>query len=328
MKSLCSLVIVIVALGTSPLNAEDSQSSNSPQLETRVYTVADLVVPIPRHAKVALSQVPLSSATATVVAQEEQALQIQNRHHDFKPLINTIQQAIGQDQWEASGGRGSIQPYERNLSLVIRQTTKAHHQITSLLSQMRSLQNIQVVYKIHFIKLRQREWEEFLLEFENGVCRLSMLETKAIHDEIARGDLSTMVASPQITTFDDTTASIETSAGQSAYRFSVLGRVSDDRRSIDLACTTQSGDVSTQLGKIAQAKVSDGRWILIDPIASWNVKTIRIGDNTVHVNANGMPLSEDQLHPWLDGESRTMILVRPKINILEEEEVVAIRTTR
>ena len=78
---------------------------------TRVYAVADLVV-------------PKGSDPSTAVA-------------DFDTLIDLITSTIEQDTWDTVGGPGAIEAFPANSSLVISQTRDIHEEIENLLKQMR-----------------------------------------------------------------------------------------------------------------------------------------------------------------------------------------------
>jgi len=98
-----------VLLITTPEEAEN-------RLATKVYPVADLV--LPPHA-----------------SKETQA--------DFDSLINAIKSTIRPQSWDETGGVGSIEPFENNLSLTVSQTQEVHEEISDFLKQQRTLKREQ-----------------------------------------------------------------------------------------------------------------------------------------------------------------------------------------
>ncbi len=74
---------------------------------------------------------------------------------DFDTLIELIKSTVAPDTWEDAGGAGTIAEFPGNLSLVISQTQEVHDQIRDLLQQLRRLQDLQVVIEVRFITLTE-----------------------------------------------------------------------------------------------------------------------------------------------------------------------------
>ena len=94
-----------VLLITTPEEAEN-------HLETKIYPVADLVLP--------------PNATAESVA-------------DFDSLIELLKTTVRPTAWDDTGGAGSISPFENNLTIVASQTQEVHEEIDLLLSRLREV---------------------------------------------------------------------------------------------------------------------------------------------------------------------------------------------
>lgn len=58
---------------------------------------------------------------------------------DFQPLMEMIQETIDPGSWESNGGKGRIQPFPANLSLITTQTAENHERIQDLLKRVREL---------------------------------------------------------------------------------------------------------------------------------------------------------------------------------------------
>ncbi len=89
-----------------------SRSRCRPILEVQTYPVADLIT---------------DNKTAS------------GAKVDFEPLTRLITSTVQPASWEGSGGRGSIQPVENTLSLVIRQSAAGHRKTGALLQKLRSM---------------------------------------------------------------------------------------------------------------------------------------------------------------------------------------------
>ena len=107
--SLTYLIKGGVLLITTPEEAEN-------QLETKVYPVADLVLP-------------------AGASDETEA--------DFDSLIDLMTSTIKPTTWDAVGGPGSIVPFANRMSIVLSQTQDVHEEIENLLAQLRKIKREQ-----------------------------------------------------------------------------------------------------------------------------------------------------------------------------------------
>jgi len=107
---------------------------------TRVYSVADLVIPIPKAVDLRLNQVSPSVAPKGEKAQP-----------DFQSLIETIKSEVEPNSWEESSGDATIMPFPVTLSLVVRQSAPIHRQIEELLGKLRHKFDIQVSVELGVI---------------------------------------------------------------------------------------------------------------------------------------------------------------------------------
>lgn len=187
-----------VLLITTPLRDQG-------RLITRVYDVADLVVPIRANSKVvtpngifelagmaaqgatrlsgqnapfALPNQPLNqvgvgsgsydaeAAFAPAMGGTEPQAGAPGAAVDFQSLIDLITQTIAPETWSDAGGAGTIREFPGNLSLVISQTQEVHDQIRDLLQQLRRLQDLQVVVEVRFITLTEDFVERIGVDFD------------------------------------------------------------------------------------------------------------------------------------------------------------------
>lgn len=161
------------------------------ELSVVVYSVADLVVPIPDPTN--QMNDPFSNVNPTgfgggqmsIPANGQGFPQVgqnaaggfdpsspgrrqrgQNMDPDFNALTELIVSTIAPDTWDAVGGPASVRANETTLSLVIRQTQKIHEEITDLLDQLRRLQDLQVTIEVRFVTVSDRFFERIGIDFD------------------------------------------------------------------------------------------------------------------------------------------------------------------
>ena len=212
MKSALNLILEPLHLGYAirdevlKITSIDRQKGD---LETRVYNVADLVIPIPNFANPA----PLGSLNAgttpgmggaapfSVAAKEQRPsgqsfAQVQDgfgaapasagtsgvvgerripegmrraSQADFDSLMELVVSVVEPNSWDEVGGQASVRPFETTLSLVIRQTQQAHEEIQDLLAQLRRLQDLQVSIEVRFVTVSDKFFERIGVDFDFNV---------------------------------------------------------------------------------------------------------------------------------------------------------------
>jgi type II secretory pathway component GspD/PulD (secretin) len=198
-----------------------SRTRQQGELQTRTYSVADLVVAVkshnaPDHFRNAnpnqltpgvFGQAPQGFTTANRSRKGGQAFaQIDNGAEgsfpglpgkdgdsgkggaqvaDFSELMDLIQSTVAPSTWEALGGVGSMRPFNTTLSLVIRQTQAVHEEIGDLLKQLRRLQDLQVTVEVRFITVTDNFFERIGIDFDFN-----------LHDNIGNGVLPNAFGSP------------------------------------------------------------------------------------------------------------------------------------
>jgi len=128
-------------------------------LYTLVYATADLVIPLPtagplRVEKKARPQVPpwAKPNQPGASARKDPNPQADKKPKpEFEPLIDLITSTVLPESWQANGGRGVIQAFPNNLSVVISQTKAGHKATAALLKDLRKELRRQVVLDIHTV---------------------------------------------------------------------------------------------------------------------------------------------------------------------------------
>lgn len=184
-----------------PTAAETNQPprKRSTNIYSRVYNVADLVVPIPpATAKIAKH----GSIKGAAVA-------------DFNTLIELITSTVAPDTWSEAGGSGAIEDFPTNLSIVVSQTNDVHEQIGELLGQLRKLQDVQVTLEACFVRIPENHFRRLGLVFqtsdgeksdlglselsEGGSVKLTDIEAVFYLKAVQASREASIVAAPKIT---------------------------------------------------------------------------------------------------------------------------------
>jgi hypothetical protein len=123
----------------------------------RAYSVADLVEPVPLF--------------------EGQ----KSRKPNDAVLVECIQSCAATSSWEANGGKGTIQYFPKDRSLVITQHVEAHEEVALLLATLRKLQELTVSAEVRFIQASTdvaRQWRGTMAQ--DGTRIVSFRELKAV----------------------------------------------------------------------------------------------------------------------------------------------------
>ena len=137
---------------------------------------------------------------------------------DFDSLINLITSTIQPTTWQETGGPGSIEPFDTNLSIVVSNTQEVHEEIVDLLEQLRRMQDLQVTIEVRFVTLNDDFFERMGVSFEFNVD--SNIDTKgpAFHfgQIVSPGDPTTQTAALRDTLHTDNDAAKRVTVGLSA----------------------------------------------------------------------------------------------------------------
>jgi hypothetical protein len=158
-----------VLLITSQARAEGEEF-----LITKVYDVADLVIPISEHPYLAAS---LPVARLYEAPQPTPPVGFRDglaflgyggtpplAAPDFDDLIDLITTTVAPKSWDANGGQGTIAKFPTNLSLVVSQTRGVHSEIAALLAELRAEQHAMptVVVDLQWLWLDAGRYEQLL----------------------------------------------------------------------------------------------------------------------------------------------------------------------
>lgn len=127
---------------------------------------------------------PVQSGTPTYSSVGPQALGGVTQA-DFQPLMNLIRNTISPDDWQDTNGDGTLQAFVPNLSLIVSQTQEVQDQIQDLLTQLRELNDVQIVVEVRFVSLSDSFFERIGIDFDFNLNDNSNLNPAALPDEVS-----------------------------------------------------------------------------------------------------------------------------------------------
>ncbi|QDT24943.1 hypothetical protein Enr10x_02370 [Gimesia panareensis] len=284
---------------------------------TRTYPVADLVVPIPMAGPVpAGEKLPILSASAV----------------NFESLIEIIESSAQPRSWERIGGTSSIRSYDPTLSLVIRQSSEGHQAVEELLTQLRRQQDFQVDVETRFLEnIPEDFWEQIGLDLDldkkkttrqqpqnNGPLGGIILTDKEVAlllNEAQNNARTNLIQAPRVTLFNAQTAGLtDYLAGgkQHPLKHSLYLQpvISADRRDVRLNLRVSDREATGAVTWSYVNTVPDGQTILIELARQQPHQT-------------GVPAAEQESKVFKNksaDQTRSVLLIRPKILVAEEEE--------
>jgi hypothetical protein len=206
---------VVILLGLVPaLEAGE-------KFTTKVYSVADLVVPIEGLPGMkSACPAAIGCAAATKVPDKNQTM--------HEALIKLICRKVRPNSWADVGGQASIDYFPMGMGLVVSQTSDAHEEIAELLNALRGLQDVQVVMEMRLVNVTDDCCERIGVDFncpnaqvgsavngDKGLCgsvilneakaKPVFLNEKQLHAflEAVQGDRrANVMQSPRLTTFN------------------------------------------------------------------------------------------------------------------------------
>ena len=310
------------------------------------YSVADLVMPIPKRlavecgdAKKQAAQPKGHSKSIIVYRTPREILERQPQSDEFlketqlrfKELIDLITATCEPNSWAEVGGSGQIKANDSTLSLVVRQTRAAHAQIKDLFEQLRRLQNLQASLQVETLTVPQEFWSQVGRDFDivsaetflnpqppskaaiapRGVARLTKKEAALL-----RG-VSRPVSAPKVTLFNGQELDLFFGSEPTDLRLALKSIVSADRKQLRMQYATQQRDAVIDFAtqKLPAVTFADGQSLLIDvtdiyslgPTAGVPILTKDPGEDRLFKNTG-------------KSDRRTLLLITGQVVVAEEEQ--------
>jgi hypothetical protein len=303
---------------------EPARALWDPQLSTKAYAVADLVVPFPGLA-----------VSPDRAENNEESVQ---SHADFNPLIDLITSTVAPASWQKVGGCGTITAVEGNLSLVVSQTAEVHKEIAELLEQLRRTHDLQITFDVKTVRVPEEMLQRIGVDLgPDGDHAILGPREARLFQAFAAGSKEGEVRSyPAITCFNGQMASVSVRPGgqepSQGYDLWLMPVVANDRRSVRLTAALFKADeaegqssvrptaaakkVPTKAaGEAGSVAVPDGHILLVDVTGRWPSTDREVGE----------PIAPGSKHfrrviPEGASNRKTFLMVTPRIVVSEEEE--------
>ncbi len=272
---------------------------------TKVYHVADLIVAVPTIVAIGEGK-PFAPPPA------------KGAKADFEPLIELIQTTIAPQSWDERGGSGSVSFFDTNLSLVVSQTQDVHEQIADLLTQLRRLQDQQIVLELRLLNVPENFFERVGVDFDLQTAvegdiypahaRLSPQQTKALLNAV-----SAKLSKPtRVTLMNGQGADLDLPLGERTVNLKVVPLIRADRESVRLNLAIEEEDAARAVQNSQSPNCQTNQTFLLDVTDRVPAAGVPILTKIPHVERLFRQVPPDG--------SRVLLLVTPTIHIAEEVE--------
>ena len=324
---------------------QTADDNGAVELQTRVYHVADLAVPLPDWVTIPLLEwdlltTPEPQADHTeyeATAPRKSALDRADADKrtpdkpviDLNPVRKLIETTVAPGTWDSAGGAGQIEPYSETLSLIIRQTPQVHQQIAALLTDLRREQDVQVTLELKLVRLTDKgwmkglKWPETAEMLADGII-LSRDRAEAFRrlDEVVNEGRQT--SSPKVTLFNEQVVEFafsdpdEKSLASLAVAMGVAVDIDRQGVRLNLACNATNREQA--LAGARSFRLAMGESLLIDvgpeAAAAQNIQGVPILTKTPHLSRW---FKNSQAHSNIGKPVQSlMLLVMPRIIVMEE----------
>ena len=273
------------------------------RLVTRVYSVADLIVPVNPVARPGSQAHSMSSP-------------LNEGDPAFAPLIQLLKASVAPESWD---DRRRIRRSVNTLSLIIRQTDEAHEEVSEILRQLRREMDWQVILDcvaIHFESGDQVTWLKNHVSFQGDDSIRPWCLFPAGRFEQLQADMQQAGASvlfhPIVTVFNRQQASI---SGGDALKvdIQVQPNLYANNSLIRLQHSATVGAAAKQAPPEMSSLLKDGQTILVDITPTQPSTAI----------VSGTKAEGGAARPSADQE-RVLLAVTARVLLMEEEEAVAL----
>jgi hypothetical protein len=201
-------------------------SQEKGKLITKVYPVADLVIPI------SISNGKQSAPDGSKLASD---------------LTKLIENTVHSSSWSNSGGPGTVEYFPTGNALVVHQSTAVQEEIAGLLEALRKLQDRQVYCEIRVLSVPEEAYSEFVKgsycdknqssSFANHwlLHRCAYLQEKEVHSlfrTMKQSERMNCLTAPKMAMFDGQKGLVCVGDDKESIKFSVVPRLSADQQFI------------------------------------------------------------------------------------------------
>jgi type II secretory pathway component GspD/PulD (secretin) len=197
MRSCLLSAAVLLALA-SVARADDKPK---PRLVTQMFSVADLVTPVPDFCVTEALQCRPPSAEKPECRKKATVAECGDQ------LVKVVTGMVRPYSWEATGGSGTAEFYEAGLALVVKNSPDVVAEVRDLLAALRRLQEGSVCTEVRLVKLPAGCCERLKLK-TCGDAVLSECDLKALLEALQECPEASVMQFPKVTTFDGQTATV------------------------------------------------------------------------------------------------------------------------
>src|SRR5262245_11998541 len=227
------LSVVALVLMAGPVVADESK-----RLVTKVFSVADLVTPIPGFEP--SQPTPGVPAKQTVVENGEQ-------------LVKLVTSMVRPSSWDSAGGKGKAEFFETGCTLVVTNTADAVAEVGDILEALRRLQEISVCTEVRILKLPAGFCEQVGLK-TTGDTVLSDRELLKLLEAVQANRDANIMQAPKVTTFDGQSATIRIGETRYFVTSAEAVKVKDATVLVPKNMPVDLGDTLTICGRVSADK--------------------------------------------------------------------------
>jgi hypothetical protein len=186
--------MLLLAASTGPAAAPSDHPE--PGLISRVYPVADLIIPI----------------AGTFASCGEGDKPATNRTYEDR-LVQLICSTLSPKSWSSQGGCGSIEYYPNGMALVVRQTPDMQEQVADLLAALRRLQDVEISVEVRFVTVPDECLTKLGTEEAEGgktsIARLDETQIRYLLDVAQSDPRTNVMQAPKLTVFNGQKATLD-----------------------------------------------------------------------------------------------------------------------
>lgn len=282
-------------------------------LTTKVYAVADLVVPIPEIVRLSLNadvwQADRESRQAPGIDPNIQA--------NLIALTKLLEGEIEPASWKNTNGKGVIAVDGRTISLVISQTNVVHGRIAARLDEMRRQLDVQIVAEMRFVSIPADNLPVDYLKIMGDDHVLQPDQATRLVNHFQADTRTNIMAAPKVTLFNGQSWEVSGWSDVSPQTKILLHTMVDGSQTVRLSTAINARDAADALRSGSVHRVPSGGTVVLDVTdqmpAVAEVKT-PVLEKVPYVNRLFRQVSSNRT------ALRTLLLITPRIIAVEEEE--------
>ncbi len=231
------LAIAVLPLFAAPMPA--AEPTPPKPLVTKVFSVAELVIPIPDFALPA--QEPARNAPTLADNAEK--------------LVKMVTSLVRPSSWDIRGGAGKAEFFDIGCTLVVTNTAEVVEEVAKLLESLSQLQDTSIVTEVRVLKMPAWACEKLGLKTRD--VALTEQELAGLLEVVQQCSSASVMQAPKVTTFDGQTATIR--SGE--RKFFVTGieamKVKGDTVFVPQNKPVDLGDTLTMCARVS----ADGKFV-------------------------------------------------------------------